>query len=154
VTLRHVKPHGALYTMAAADPALADALARAVAAVDSRLVLVGLSGSALVRAGAQAGLSTASEAFADRAYERDGTLTPRSRPDAVLDDPALVCSRAVAMVHEQGVTTTDGTRVPLQVDTICVHGDTPGAAEMARRIRSALEQAGVVVRAMDVSIVR
>jgi UPF0271 protein len=148
VTLRHVKPHGALYTMAAADPALADAIARAVAAVDSRLVLVGLSGSALVRAGAQAGLSTASEAFADRAYERDGTLTPRSRPDAVLDDPALVCSRAVAMVHEQGVTTTDGTRVPLQVDTICVHGDTPGAAGMARRIRTALEQAGVVVRSM------
>jgi UPF0271 protein len=148
VPLRHVKPHGALYNMAALESALADAIARAVAAVDRTLVLVGLSGSALLRAGADAGLATASEVFADRGYESDGTLTPRGRAGAVLGDPDLVAARAVEMVRARGVTAADGVRVPLQVDTICVHGDTPGAAGMARRIRTALEDAGVDVRAM------
>jgi UPF0271 protein len=145
VVLQHVKPHGALYTMAASQDALADAVARAVAVIDSTLVLVGLSGSALVRAGARAGLRTASEAFADRSYEPDGTLTPRGRPGAVLADEAVVAARAVALVRDRAAPSSDGSRVALQVDTICVHGDTPGAAALARRIRAALEGAGVSV---------
>lgn len=143
VPLRHVKPHGALYNMAARDARLADAIARAVAAVDPTLVLVGLAGSALVEAGARAGLQTANEGFADRAYTPAGTLVPRDEPGAVIHDPALVAARAVAMVRERAVTAIDGSRVALTVDTICVHGDTPGAAALARALREALVRAGV-----------
>ena len=145
VQLQHVKPHGALYNAAAQDAALADAIARATAAVDAGLTLVGLAGSALLEAGNRAGLHTVSEAFADRAYRADGSLLPRSEPGAVLDDPNLVIARAVAMVCNRIVIAVDGARVPLQADTICVHGDTPGAAELARQIRDALEAAGVAL---------
>jgi UPF0271 protein len=147
VRLRHVKPHGALYNMAARDRALANAIARAVMAVDRSLVLVGLSGSRLLEAGREAGLRTASEVFADRGYAADGSLAPRGTVGAVIDDPASVAARAVAMVKERAVTAIDGTRVPLDVDTICLHGDTPGAAAMAMRIRRALEDAGIAVSA-------
>src|SRR5262245_17092279 len=146
--LQHVKPHGALFNMAARDRALADAIARAVAAVDRSLVLFGLAGSELVRAGDRAGLRTASEAFADRAYARDGTLVPRSTPGAVIENAALVVDRVVRMASEQRVTAIDGSIVNMQVDTVCVHGDTPGAADLAARIRGALTRAGVVVRAI------
>ena len=146
--LQHVKPHGALFNMAARDRALADAIARAVAAVDRSLVLFGLAGSELVRAGDRAGLRTASEAFADRAYARDGTLVPRSTPGAVIENAALVVDRVVRMASEQRVTAIDGSIVNMQVDTVCVHGDTPGAADLAARIRGALTRAGVVVSAI------
>lgn len=143
--LSHVKPHGALYNMAARDRTLADAIVRAVRALDPMLVLVGLSGSELVRAGRDAGLRTASEAFADRAYLRDGSLAPRSDAGAVIHDATAAAARAVSMVVDRMVTAVDGTPVALDVDTIGIHGDTPGAVRIARQVRRALEEAGVTL---------
>ncbi|MEQ1573437.1 MAG: 5-oxoprolinase subunit PxpA [Vicinamibacterales bacterium] len=148
VRLQHVKPHGALFNMAARDQRFADAVARAAATVDRSLILFGLSGSELIAAGARAGLATAREAFADRAYHGDGTLVPRGAPDAVIVEEARVVQRVVTMVRERFVVATDGTRVTLDVDTICLHGDTPGAADLARAIRVALAKAGVDVRSV------
>jgi len=147
VRLQHVKPHGALFNMAVRDAALADAIARAVALIDKSMILFGLPGSELVAAGTRAGLRTACEVFADRAYRPDGTLVPRQEEGAVIHDAAAVEQRVIAMVRDQAVQAIDGTRVPLTVDTICVHGDTPGAAELAARVRAALETAGVNVKA-------
>jgi UPF0271 protein len=143
VRLQHVKPHGALYNMAARDDTLASAIARAAAAVDRSLVLFGLSGSALIAAGVRAGLRTASEVFADRGYRSDGTLLPRTEAGAVIDDPEAVVQRAVAMVRDGAVTAVDGARVRLQVETICLHGDTPGAATLAERVHRGLVEAGI-----------
>jgi UPF0271 protein len=148
VRLQHVKPHGALFNMAVRDAALADAIARAVALIDKSMILFGLPGSELVAAGARAGLRTACEVFADRAYRSDGTLVPRQEEGAVIHDAEAVEKRVIAMVRDQAVQAIDGTRVPLTVDTICVHGDTPGAAELAARVRAALEIAGVTVKAL------
>jgi UPF0271 protein len=148
VRLRHVKPHGALFNMAARDAALADAIARATAVIDRELILFGLPGSELVAAGARAGLRTAREGFADRAYQRDGMLVPRSQPGAVIHDPEIVVRRAVRMVGEGTTDAIDGSRVAVTIDTLCVHGDTPGAAELAARIRRALTEAGVDVKAV------
>ncbi|HET7696976.1 MAG TPA: 5-oxoprolinase subunit PxpA [Vicinamibacterales bacterium] len=145
VGLQHVKPHGALYNMAARDRALSDAIARAIAAVDRSLILFGLPNSPILEAGRAAGLRTAGEGFADRAYEPDGSLTPRSRSGAVIHDVDAVVSRAVRMALDGIVLTPAGAEVPLHVDTICVHGDTPGAAELAQRIHDALERRGVTV---------
>ena len=147
VRLRHVKPHGALYNMAARDAALADAIARATAAADQPLALFGLSGSRLIDAARRAGVRPVSEVFADRNYRRDGSLVPRSDPAALIDDPDRVVDRALAMVRDRAVTAIDGTVVPLAIDTICVHGDTPGAVTMARRLHEALTAAGIIVRA-------
>jgi UPF0271 protein len=146
VRLQHVKPHGALYNMAARDAALAEAVARATASVDRSLMLFGLPGSQSIEAGRRHGLRTASEAFADRAYRPDGTLVPRSQPGAVIDDADTVVSRAVMMARDHVVVAVDGARVPLDVETICVHGDTPGAAALAAKIRQALIAAGIDVR--------
>jgi 5-oxoprolinase (ATP-hydrolysing) subunit A len=146
--LQHVKPHGALYNMAARDAALADAIASAVARVDPNLILFGLSGSELIAAGRRAGLQTASEAFADRGYEPNLQLQPRGRPNAVIHDPGQVLARALMLAREHAVIATDGTRHTLDVDTVCVHGDTPGAAELAAEIRRALSQAGVTLKAV------
>ncbi|OFW04440.1 MAG: lactam utilization protein LamB [Acidobacteria bacterium RIFCSPLOWO2_02_FULL_68_18] len=148
VRLQHVKPHGALFNMAVRDRALADAVARATATIDRELILFGLPGSELVAAGARAGLRTAHEGFADRAYRTDGTLVPRSQPEAVIHDPEMVVRRAVRMVREGSVDAIDGSRVGLAIDTLCVHGDTPGAADLAARIRRALADAGVEVKAL------
>ena len=146
-TLQHVKPHGALYNMAARDRGLSDAIARAVAAVDRRLILFGLPNSPMLDAARAAGLRVASEGFADRSYQPDGSLTPRSRSGAVIHDVDAVVARAVRMATEGVVLTADGDEVRLRVDTICVHGDTPGAAELVRRIRDGLRQASVSVGA-------
>ena len=145
--VRYVKPHGALYNMAARDSQMASAVAEAVADVDASLTLVGLSGSELIRAGDAAGLKTASEAFADRGYQADGSLAPRDIAGAVLSDPDAVAKRAVAMVLQQRIVALDGTVVPVKADTICIHGDTAGAATLAQRVRAALEAAGVNVSA-------
>jgi UPF0271 protein len=146
VRLQHVKPHGALFNMAVRDASLADAIARGTAAVYRSLIFFGLPGSELIRAGERAGLRTACEVFADRAYEPAGTLVSRRRPDAIVHDPEAVVARVVRMAAERTVVAVDGTVVPLEVDTICVHGDTPGAAHLAARIRQALEAAGVRVK--------
>ena len=148
IRLQHVKAHGALYNMAVTEFALAEAIARATAAVDRSLVLLGLPGSQLLHAGERAGLRTASEVFGDRAYCPDGTLVPRTQPGAVIHDGDVVVQRVVAMVREQSVTAQDGTRVSLRVDTICLHGDTPGAAQLAARVRAALTDAGIAVTAL------
>jgi len=146
--LRHVKAHGALYNMAARDRKLADAVARAIKAFDASLVMFGLPKSPLIEAGLAAGLRVAAEGFADRSYEPDGSLTPRSRPGAVIHDAAVVVDRAVRMVRDGVVLTSEGREIPLKVDTICVHGDTPGAPELTRRIRAGLEAAGISVRSL------
>jgi UPF0271 protein len=148
VKLQHVKPHGALFNMAVRDRALSDAIARAVAAFDKGLILFGLPGSEILSAGRAAGLRVAAEVFADRAYEPDGSLASRRRPGAVIHDPAAVVARAVRMVTENAVVAIEGTVVTLEADTICVHGDTPGSDDLAARIRSGLEDAGVTVQAI------
>jgi UPF0271 protein len=131
--------------MAAREPAGADAIARATASVDRSLVLFGLAGSRLIEAGQRAGLRTAGEAFADRAYRSDGALVPRGQPGAIVETPDEVVNRVVSMVNRQTVTAIDGSQVRVEADTICVHGDTPGSANLAKRIRHALVQAGIDV---------
>jgi len=146
IKLQHVKPHGALFNMAVHNQALATAIARATAAFDRSLMLFGLPGSELLKAGRAAGLRVAAEVFADRSYESDGSLRSRTRPDAVIHDASTVVARALRMVKERVVEAVDGTIVPLAADTICVHGDTPGAAALAAGLRRGLEAAGVSVR--------
>ena len=149
VPLRHVKPHGALYNAAARDSALADVVARAVARVSPSLVLVGLAGSKLIAAGQRAGLRTAEEGFADRAYEADGSLRSRRLHGAVHADASVVAAQAVAIVRDGRVTSHDGSAVSVRADTLCIHGDSPGAAAFARAIREALAEAGVTVAALE-----
>jgi UPF0271 protein len=148
VRLQHVKPHGALFNMAVRSAELSAAIARAVAAFDGSLILFGLPGSEILNAGRAAGLQVAAEVFADRAYEPDGSLASRRKPGSVIHDADTVVARAVRMVTERRVVAVDGTLVPLEADTICVHGDTPGADRLAAKIRAGLEEAGVVVRAI------
>jgi UPF0271 protein len=148
VRLQHVKAHGALYNMAVRDRALAGAIARAVAAVDRSLILFGLPGTELLRAGSAAGLRVAAEGFADRAYEPDGSLTPRTRPGAVIHDRQEAIGRAVRMAQAGLVRATDGSDVPMRVETICTHGDTPESHQLTRDLRAALERAGIAVKAL------
>jgi len=145
--LSHVKPHGALYNMAAKDAVLADAIARAVWDFDPRLVLFGLAGSELVRAGRKVGLTTANEVFADRTYQADGTLTPRSRPGAMIRDLSAALAQVERMMRHGSVLALDGTEVAIDPDTVCIHGDEPDAAQFARELRALLMQLGVAVRA-------
>ena len=145
VRLQHVKAHGALYNMACRDGALAEAIARAVAALDPSLILFGLPNSELLRAGQAAGLRVAAEVFADRAYDPDGSLTSRAKPGSVIHDTQKVVDRAIKMARDNKVIAVDGSTIALQADTICLHGDTPGAAEHARVLRRGLEDAGISV---------
>jgi 5-oxoprolinase (ATP-hydrolysing) subunit A len=145
--LKHVKAHGALYNMAARDPELARAIAAAVREFDSNLLLVGLAGSELVAAGMAAGLRVANEVFADRAYRRDGSLVPRTQPGALIGEADLAVARALDMVGTSTVRSIDGALVPLRAETICVHGDTPGAVALAATLKAALSSAGVAVHA-------
>lgn len=144
--LQHVKPHGALYNMAARDPTLAGAVAEAVAAIDPSLILIGLAGSELLAAASRAGLRSAAEGFADRGYTSNGSLVPRGHPGAVITDPDTVAKRVVQMARDGAVDAVDGTRMSIRVETVCIHGDTPGAVHLAARIRSALTEAGVTVQ--------
>jgi 5-oxoprolinase (ATP-hydrolysing) subunit A len=146
--LRHVKAHGALYNMAAVKRDLAAAIARAVRDVDRSLILFGLPGSHLISEGEAAGLTTAGEAFADRNYLSDGTLVSRRRPDAQVHDANEAVRRAVRMVRDGKVTSVDGTELAMKVDTICIHGDGPHAAEFAQSLRAGFEAAGIAVRAV------
>ncbi|HEY2394878.1 MAG TPA: 5-oxoprolinase subunit PxpA [Rudaea sp.] len=144
--IAHVKPHGALYNMAAKDAALSQAIARAVREFDENLILVGLAGSELPKAGAAVGLRVAHEAFADRRYEPDGSLTPRSKPDAVIDDVDTAVAQALQIAAGRNVTIRNGSTIELHTDTICVHGDRPDAGAFARQLREALDRSGVLVR--------
>ena len=148
VRLQHVKAHGELFNVAAKDAELAMAIARAVAAFDQSLIFFGTPRSELLKAGKAMGLRTASEVFADRAYEPDGSLMSRRKPGAVIHDVETVAARAVRMVQDRSVVASDGSAVPLEADTICVHGDTPGSDELAARIRAGLQQAGILVKAI------
>lgn len=143
--LQHVKPHGAMYNMAVKDEALARAICEAILEVDQRLILLALSGSRWVEIAEKMGLRVAREVFADRALMPDGTLAPRSRPGAVLHDADQIAERTLRMVTEGTVETVDGSEVEVVADSICLHGDTPGAVAMARAVRDTLEGAGVQV---------
>ncbi|MGN6408846.1 MAG: LamB/YcsF family protein [Curtobacterium sp.] len=141
----YVKPHGALYNTACADPVQAEVVVRAIAAVDPTLAVLALPDSELLRAARVHGLRAVAEVFADRAYEPDGSLVPRSRPGAVLHDPAAVADRVLRMVTEGTVTAVDGSVVPVRADSVCVHGDSPDAVAMARAIRALLDRNGVAI---------
>jgi UPF0271 protein len=143
--LAHVKAHGALYNRAARDRALARAFAEAVREFRAELILVGLAGSVQLDEARAAGLPAAGEAFADRRYLKDGTLMPRSQPGAVLHDPADAAAQALEIVRYRSVTASDGSRVSVTAQTLCLHGDTPGAAEIARAVRGALQEAGAEI---------
>ena len=139
----YVKPHGGLYNAIVTHEEQAKAVVTAVDEFDADLVLMGLPGSVVLRLAREAGLRTAHEAFADRAYTPEGHLVPRGRPGAVLHDPEEIARRCIAMATGEPVTDVNGDRLTLTPDSICVHGDTPGAVEIARRVREALEGAGV-----------
>lgn len=145
IRLQHCKPHGALYNMAAKDVKLATAIAEGIASVDRNIILLGLAGSKLLEAGRQAGLRVASEVFADRAYQPDGSLTPRSLPGAVLHDKSVAIARTVRMIKEGKVTAITGEDIPISAESICVHGDNPSAVEFVKSIRAALEAEDIAI---------
>jgi len=146
-TVKHVKPHGALYNMAAKDRKMADAIARATAKAGANLILYGLSGSELIAAGQAAGLRVLSEVFADRSYQDDGTLTPRGQSGAMIETVEQSVAQALMMAKEQTVMALSGKKIALQSETLCLHGDGEHALAFAVAIRSAFEKAGIVMRA-------
>ena len=143
VKVAHVKPHGALYNMAAKDSSLSEAIAKAVRDVDEGLVLYGLAGSEIIRAGKKEGLVTASEVFADRTYQDDGSLTPRGEAGAMITDEEKSLAQVLSMVRDGKVTTLDGSVISVKAETICVHGDGPKALAFTKKIRETLEKEGI-----------
>ncbi len=146
--IRHLKPHGALYNMAATNRQLSEAIAEAVYRVDPQCILFGLSGSELVRTGERIGLQTAHEVFADRTYQKDGTLTPRNQPNALLTDDDQAIQQVIRMVQEGKVQSQQGDVISIKADTVCIHGDGPHALVFARRIRESFEGLGIGVQAV------
>ena len=142
----HVKTHGSMGNMAMVDPDLADAVATAVRAVDRDLILVVMPGLALETAAIRRGLAVAREIYADRTYDDDGNLTSRKKEGAVIHDVAAAAARVLRMIEEQAVTTVSGRKLPVRIDSVCVHGDKPEAVAMARAVRGILEAAGVELR--------
>lgn len=147
--LRHVKPHGALYNMAAANFGIAEAIAEAVYKLDPSLFLFGLAGSEMIRAGEKAGLRTVQEVFADRNYQGDGTLTPRREANALITDWQQAADRVVRMVKEGKVASREGIDVIIKAETVCIHGDGSNALALARKIREVLQAAGIDIRAVE-----
>ena len=143
--LHHVKPHGALYNMAAKDRALAEAIAMAIYKIDPGLILYGLSGSELILAGESAGLKVANEVFADRTYQQDGNLTSRKQPHALITDHLLAVAQVIQMVKEGTVISAQGTLVPIQADTICIHGDGKSALTFAEQLCKEFYKEGLLV---------
>ncbi len=143
--MQHVKPHGALYNMAAKNSLLATAIAEAVYKVDPELILFGLAGSELVTAGERIGLQTANEVFADRTYDSGGTLTPRTEPDALIHDKNQAVGQVVRMVKEGKVTTRQGAEISVKADTICIHGDGSEALTFAQQIKETLEKSRIEI---------
>lgn len=144
--LNHVKPHGALYNQAARDAELAAAIAEAVFHFDPTLVLYGLSGSVSISEAERCGLRTASEVFADRTYQNDGSLTPRSDSDALIRDARTSLNQVLQMISEKSVNATDGRVIPIRAETICIHGDGENAVEFAKAINQALTTIGIKIR--------
>lgn len=147
--MQHVKPHGALYNMAAVDYRLARAIAEGVYAVDEELVLVGLAGTELIRAGKDIGLKTASEVFADRAYQPEGTLVPRGESGAVIRDKGKAASQVLDMVINGKVTAIDGSKINIVADTICVHGDHEETVELVKYLHKKLQEQNVEIRPLS-----
>jgi len=146
-TLAHVKAHGQLYNQAAKEPELADALCEAVRRFDPSLRFFGLAGSVMIDAARRAGLTPVEEVFADRGYLPDGSLVPRSQPGALIEDEAQSLAQTLSMVRDRQVTAIDGSVVPLNAQTVCLHGDGAHALAFARRIRERLAAEGIAVRA-------
>ncbi|TDX16648.1 UPF0271 protein [Buttiauxella sp. BIGb0552] len=149
--VRYVKPHGALYNTIAQDERQALAVIDAILAIDPRLPLVGLAGSRVLDLAQEKGLRTIAEAFADRAYHANGTLVSRREAASVLHDAKLIAQRMLQLITQGGVTSIEGQFTPIKADSICVHGDSPGAIEMARQIRNLLEEKGIAIRAFAAS---
>ena len=149
VPAAYLKPHGALYNMAVRDEKIAEAIAHAILAVDPALILFAPANSAMELAGKNAGLKVAREIFADRNYLNDGWLVPRTRPDALLHDPNEAAERVLRMLREGKVRSVDGCDVEVNGETICVHGDTPGAVEFARKLRTRLFDGLIQLRLRD-----
>jgi len=147
LTLQHVKPHGAIYNVAVKDRELSLGIAEGIADAGGNLILVGLPGSELLRAGQEVGVRVAREAFGDRAYNEDGTLVSRKLPGSLITDPGAVAERVLGFTRGM-VTAISGKEIGIQADTICLHGDTPGAGAIARRVRERLEAAGIKPRPM------
>lgn len=145
VPVQHVKPHGALYNMAAADRAIADAIVRAILSVDASLLLLAPAASKLAEAATEVGLRVVAEVFADRNYLANGTLVPRSRPDAFLNDASVAAERVRRMLEEKIVGTIDGEEIPIHAESVCVHGDNPEALAFVRALRAELTKAGVTI---------
>ena len=150
--LTHVKPHGALYHDGGEFPDVARAIAEGVRRVGTHLVLVGAAGSMVIGAGREAGLTVAEEAFADRRYRADGTLVPRGEPGALVTDPDEAAEQAVRLAQDRMVIANDGSRIEVRADTICLHGDTPGAAQIARRIHERFQLAGIRIAPLDPAV--
>jgi 5-oxoprolinase (ATP-hydrolysing) subunit A len=147
--MQHVKPHGALYNMAAKDQALSEAIAKAVYDIDPTLVLFGLAGSELIKAGERVGLKTANEVFADRTYQHDGSLTSRrGDPNALINDEQVAIQQVIRMVKEGKVRSQQGVDVNIQADTVCIHGDGPHALTFAKKIREKLAESEIVVQSI------
>lgn len=147
--IQHVKPHGAMYNMAAKDSVLAMAIAEAIHEVDKDIILLGLANSELIKAGENVGLKVANEVFADRAYNADGTLVSRSEKGAVMHDADIAISRVIGMIKERKVTAITGEDVEINAQSICVHGDNPDAVEFVKRIKLKLQEEGVEVTAIS-----
>jgi UPF0271 protein len=143
--LHHVKPHGALYNMASREYSMAKIIAAAVHDFDNRLILYGLSGSHLIVAGREAGLRTASEVFADRTYQQNASLTPRSRAGALIASEEQAAQQVLQMIQQQQVTTVNGTLIPVTAETVCIHGDNPGAVRLAKAIYNALKTSNIQI---------
>ncbi len=146
--LHHVKPHGALYNQAAKDENLAEAIAKAVKAIDEKLILYGLAGSFLISEAEKIGLKTASEVFADRTYQADGNLTPRSQPNALIENTEKASSQVLQMISEKTVTATNGEKISLLAETVCIHGDGAHALDFAKTIHAQLKAQGVKIESI------
>ncbi|WP_096200979.1 LamB/YcsF family protein [Bacillus sp. FJAT-45350] len=149
--LQHVKPHGALYNMAAKDSKIATAIAEAIYDFRPELILYGLSNSELTKAGERIGIQVANEVFADRTYQEDGSLTPRSREDAFIDDPLVAARRVIDMVTKGSAEATNGRSIQLQADTICIHGDSLRALDFAKELRKELINHRIMIKAVGYS---
>ncbi len=148
IKMQHVKPHGAMYNMAAKDEKLAIAIAEGIAEVDDSLILLGLSGSEMLKAAQKVGLKSKKEVFADRAYEEDGTLVARTKPNSMITDENLAIERVLQMIKKGSVKSVTGKEIPIEADSVCVHGDSPKALDFVKKIQKALQAEEIELCAM------